>query len=38
VEKEEIKICKEKQLKKHLSIANKRGITGDKERQLRAIN
>ncbi len=29
-----IKIYKEKELKKHLSIANKRRITGDNEKQL----
>jgi hypothetical protein len=28
----------EKELKKHLSIANKRRITGDKEKQLKAKN
>jgi hypothetical protein len=31
-------ICKEKELRKHLSIANKRRITGDKEKQLKAKN
>jgi hypothetical protein len=29
---------KEKELKKHLSIANKRHITGDKEKQIKAKN
>jgi hypothetical protein len=33
-ERGKIKIYKEKELKKHLSIANKRRITGDKEKQL----
>jgi hypothetical protein len=31
-ERGEIKICKEKELKKHLSIAKKRRITGDKQK------
>jgi hypothetical protein len=31
-ERREKKICKEKELKKNLSIANKRRITGDKEK------
>jgi hypothetical protein len=33
-ERRKIKIYKEKELKKHVSIANKRRITGDKEKQL----
>jgi hypothetical protein len=37
-ERVEIKICKEKELKKHLSIANKKDITGDKEKQHKAKN
>jgi hypothetical protein len=37
-ERGEVKICKEKELKKHFSIANKRCITGEKEKQLKAKN
>jgi hypothetical protein len=36
--KGEMKICEGKELKKHLSIANKRRITGYNEEQLKAIN
>jgi hypothetical protein len=35
-ERGEIKICKEKELNKHLSITNIRRITGDKEKQFKA--
>ncbi len=31
-------MCKDKELKKYLSIANKRRITGGKEKQLKAKN
>jgi hypothetical protein len=34
----EIKICEEKELNKYHSFANRRLITEDKERQLKAIN
>jgi hypothetical protein len=34
----ERKICEEKELNKYLSFANRRCITEDKERQLKAIN
>jgi hypothetical protein len=34
----ERKICEEKELNKYLSFVNRRSITEDEERQLRAIN